>query len=119
GEPAARLLAALDGLGAPPTRPTVEHLLALRARTTEAVDTATRRQELARGLLDRRAELRGRLTAYRAKASRLGVSEDRDVLAADRIAAGLLGRTPCDLAAVTRAVADYRSIIGEKAGRTA
>ncbi|MFE3545372.1 hypothetical protein ACFXK0_20615 [Nocardia sp. NPDC059177] len=119
GEPAARLLAELDALGAQPARPTVEHLLALRVRTGHAVDTATQRQELARGLLDRRAELRGRLTAYRAKAARLGLSEDRDVLAADRIAGGLLGRRPCDLAAVTRAVADYRSIIGEKAGRTA
>ncbi|WP_280343419.1 hypothetical protein [Nocardia neocaledoniensis] len=119
GEPAQRLRAELDTLGAEPTRPTVEHLLALRARAATAAETATRRAELARGLLDRRAELRGRLTSYRAKASRLGVSEDRDVLAADRIAAGLLSRTPCDLAAVTRAVADYRSIIGEKAGRTA
>ncbi|MEV6360463.1 hypothetical protein [Nocardia asteroides] len=119
GEPAERLTAELDTLGAQPTRPTVEHLLALRARADTAAGTAAQRRELAGGLLDRRAELRGRLTAYRAKASRLGVSEDRDVLAADRIAAGLLGRTPCDLAAVTRAVADYRSIIGEKAGRTA
>ncbi|WP_280217200.1 hypothetical protein [Nocardia neocaledoniensis] len=119
GEPAQRLRTELDTLGAEPTRPTVEHLLALRARADAAAETATRRAELARGLLDRRAELRGRLTSYRAKAARLGVSEDRDVLAADRIAAGLLSRTPCDLAAVTRAVADYRSIIGEKAGRTA
>ncbi|MFD6390871.1 hypothetical protein ACWF9G_22385 [Nocardia sp. NPDC055029] len=119
GEPAARLRAELDTLGPHPTRPTVEYLLALRARATQAGETTTRREELARGLLDRRAELRGRLTAYRAKAARLGVSENRDVLAADRIAAGLLSRTPCDLAAVTRAVADYRSIIGEKAGRTA
>ncbi|MFD6396445.1 hypothetical protein [Nocardia sp. NPDC060249] len=119
GEPAPRLRAELDTLGATPDRPTVHHLLALRARAGDAAEKTTRREELARGLLDRRAELRGRLTAYRAKASRLGVSEDRDVLAADRIAAGLLTRTPCDLAAVTRAVADYRSIIGEKAGRTA
>ncbi|MFC9471627.1 hypothetical protein ACFTS5_05480 [Nocardia sp. NPDC056952] len=119
GEPATRLRTELDTLGGTPDRPTVEHLLALRVRAGDAVEKATRREELARGLLDRRAELRGRLTAYRAKASRLGVSEDRDVLAADRIAAGLLTRTPCDLAAVTRAVADYRSIIGEKAGRTA
>ncbi|MFD3743394.1 hypothetical protein [Nocardia sp. NPDC058633] len=119
GEPAAGLRAELDAVGDAPDRPTVHRLLALRARTDRAVEKATRRDELARGLLDRRAELRGRLTAYRAKASRLGVSEHRDVLAADRIATGLLTRTPCDLAAVTRAVADYRSIIGEKAGRTA
>lgn len=119
GEPATGLRAELDTLGSTPDRATVEHLLALRVRAERATEKATRRDELALGLLDRRAELRGRLAAYRAKASRLGVSEDRDVLAADRIAAGLLTRTPCDLAAVTRAVADYRSIIGEKAGRTA
>lgn len=118
GEPGTRLRAALDTLGTDPDRATVEHLIALRVRAAAATDKATHRGELARGLLDRRAELRGRLAAYRAKASRLGVSEDRDVLAADRIAAGLLGRRPCDLGAVTRAVADYRSIIGEKAGRT-
>ncbi|WP_336085647.1 hypothetical protein [Nocardia sp. SSK8] len=119
GEPARTLSAELGTLGTEPTRPTVEHLLALRARVGAAHEIAMRRTELAEGLLDRRAELRGRLTAYRAKADRLGLSEDRDVLAADRIAAGLLGRLPCDLAAVTRAVADYRSIIGEKAGRRA
>ncbi|MDO3650622.1 hypothetical protein [Nocardia mangyaensis] len=119
GEPATRLRAELDTLGAEPTRPTVEHLIALRVRAADAHAKATLRKDLARGLLDRRAELRGRLTSYRAKASRLGVAEDRDVLAADRIAVGLLGRTPCDLGALTRAVADYRSIIGEKAGRTA
>lgn len=119
GEPVERLSGELDTLGTAPTRPTVEHLLALRDRVRHAREIATRRAELADGLLDRRAELRGRLTAYRAKADRLGLSEDRDVLAADRIADGLLGRRPCDLAAVTRAVADYRSIIGEKAGRRA
>ncbi|NKX85873.1 hypothetical protein [Nocardia coubleae] len=119
GAPAATLLAELSTLGDEPTRSTVEHLLALRVRADAAADKTARRTELAQGLLDRRAELQGRLAAYRAKASRLGVAEERDVLAADRIAAGLLTRTPCDLAAVTRAVADYRSIIGEKAGRTA
>ncbi|MFC6010190.1 hypothetical protein [Nocardia lasii] len=119
GEPAARLRAELADLGEVPTRPTVTRLIALRVRIAGAAADARRRQDLARGLLDRRAELRGRLSVSRAKASRLGVSEDRDVLAADRIAAGLLSRTPCDLAAVTCAVADYRSIIAEKAGRGA
>ncbi|KAF0844887.1 hypothetical protein [Nocardia caishijiensis] len=119
GASASALLAELATLSGEPIRSTVEHLLALRARAEDAAGATARRTELAQGLLDRRAELRGRLAAYRAKASRLGVAEERDVLAADRIASGLLTRTPCDLAAVTRAVADYRSIIGEKAGRTA
>ncbi|MGW5313524.1 hypothetical protein ACWEQ0_26980, partial [Nocardia thailandica] len=87
-----------------------------RGRVAAAQARAAERGDLAQGLLDRRAELRGRLQAYRAKAARLGVSEERDVLAADRIAAGLLTRRPCDLGAVTRAVADYRQIVGERKG---
>ncbi|MEU0538892.1 hypothetical protein ABZ319_03415 [Nocardia sp. NPDC005978] len=94
-----------------------ELLLDLRRRLTAAIAAATESEELALNLLDRRSELRGRLSAYRAKAARLGVSEDRDVLATDRIAAGLLTRRPCDLAACTRAVADYRQLIAQKSGR--
>jgi hypothetical protein len=92
-------------------------LLALRRRIAEAIADASTAQQLAQGLLDRRAELRGRLSAYQAKAARLGVGEDRDLLSAAQIAAGLLSRKPCDLAAVTRAVADYQQLIGEKSGR--
>ncbi|MEV6279530.1 hypothetical protein [Nocardia sp. NPDC051832] len=91
----------------------------LRARIADATAAAQADEALAQGLLDRRAELRGRLGAYQAKAARLGISEDREVLAAYQIAAGLLTRNPCDLAAVTRAVADYQQLIGEKkAGKT-
>ncbi|WP_194815500.1 hypothetical protein [Nocardia sp. XZ_19_385] len=94
-------------------------LLGLRTRIAHATDAANADAALAQGLLDRRAELHGRLGGYQAKAARLGVSEDREVLAAYQIAAGLLTRKPCDLAAVTRAVADYQHLIGEKkAGRT-
>lgn len=92
-------------------------LLELRRRIADAQAAATAQLELVQGLLDRRSELRGRLAAYQAKAARLGVSEDRDVMASNQIAAGLLSRKPCDLAAVTRAIADYQQIIGEKAGR--
>ncbi|GAB2661308.1 hypothetical protein [Nocardia goodfellowii] len=94
-------------------------LLGLRRRIADAEQAAHADAALAQGLLDRRAELHGRLGGYQAKAARLGLSEDREVLAAYQIAAGLLGRTPCDLAAVTRAVADYQQLLGEKkAGRT-
>ncbi|MEV0251548.1 hypothetical protein AB0H76_33520 [Nocardia sp. NPDC050712] len=94
-------------------------LLGLRRRIVAATDAAAADEALAQGLLERRAELRGRLGAYQAKAARLGISEDREVLAAHQIAAGLLTRTPCDLAAVTRAVADFQQLIGEKkAGRS-
>lgn len=61
-------------------------------------------------------ELKGRLTAYQAKAARLDLGEDRDLLACSRIASGLLHRQPCDLRAVTRAVADYQELLVEKQG---
>jgi hypothetical protein len=92
-------------------------LLELRRRIAVAIDAARADLQLAQGLLDRQAELRGRLAAYQAKAARLGVSEDQEVLSANRIAAGLLSGRPCDLAAVTRAIVDYRQVITEKSGR--
>ncbi|WP_433603150.1 hypothetical protein ACQPXH_16255 [Nocardia sp. CA-135953] len=109
------LEAELDALSA--KSGTAAELVRLRTRIADADAGAATVEELAQGLLDRRGELRGRLAAYQAKAARLGVSEDRDVLASNQIAAGLLARRPCDLAAVTRAVADFQQIIGEKSGR--
>ncbi|MFE7799683.1 hypothetical protein [Nocardia sp. NPDC057440] len=111
----ATLGAQLEALSANPGAAAA--LLALRRRIAEAIAAAGTAEQLAQGLLDRRAELRGRLAAYQAKAARLGVGEDRDLLSASQIAAGLLSRKPCDLAAVTRAVADYQQLIGEKSGR--
>lgn len=111
----ATLGAQLDALSAHPGAAAT--LLALRRRIAEAIADAGTAEQLAQGLLDRRAELRGRLAAYQAKAARLGIGEDRDLLSASQIAAGLLSRKPCDLAAVTRAVADYQQLIGEKSGR--
>ena len=75
-------------------------------------------EQLAQGLLDRRSELKGRLTGYQAKAARLGLGEDPDLLASSRIAAGLLSRRPCDLRAVTRAITHYQQMIVEKRGKT-
>ncbi|WP_280390580.1 hypothetical protein [Nocardia brasiliensis] len=92
-------------------------LVALRGRIDSALAAAVAAQNLAQGLLDRRAELRGRLAAYHAKAARLGVSEDRDLLAAHETAAALLSGKPCDLAAVTRAVAGYQQLVAAKSGR--
>ncbi|RDI61378.1 hypothetical protein [Nocardia pseudobrasiliensis] len=119
---AASLRAELEALaaqfisGVPPLSAAAA-LLDLRLRISGALETALADEQLGRGLLDRRTELQGRLVAYQAKAARLGVSEDQDVLSSNRIATGLLSRRPCDLAAVTRAVADYRQIIAEKSGR--
>jgi uncharacterized coiled-coil protein SlyX len=99
------------------TAATAASLLELRRRVEAAAGAVAADEQLAQGLLDRRAELRGRLGAYQAKAARLGVGEDRDVLSAHRLADGLLARRPCDLAAVTRAVADFQQIVAEKSGR--
>ena len=82
------------------------------AAADAGLDAATRRaeedHEVLAGLLDRRAELRGRLGALRAKASARGRSED---LALDELhtrARDLLWTAPCDLAAATVAVRAYQ-----------
>lgn len=89
-------------------------LRSLRQRIEVALRVVAEDEELAQGLLDRRAELKGRLTAYQAKAARLDLGEDRDLLACSTFARGLLADRPCDLRAVTRAVADYQKLLVEK-----
>jgi hypothetical protein len=91
-------------------------LRSLRRRIAAALAVVHEDHDLAQGLLDRRIELKGRLTAYQAKAARLDLGEDRDLLASSRIASGLLHRRPCDLRAVTRAVADYQQLLVERQG---
>lgn len=100
------------------TAPDPAALLSLRHRITAALRAAREEEELAQGLLDRRSELKGRLTAYQAKAARLGLGEDRDLLACNRIALGLLSRKPCDLRAVTRAISDYQQMLVDKREKT-
>jgi len=62
-------------------------------------------------LLGRRAELRGLLDAYQAKASRLGAAEDRDLTERYDRARVLLWTAPCDLAAAADAVTGYQQAI--------
>jgi hypothetical protein len=100
------------------TTPDPAALLSLQRRIEAALVAVREHEELAQGLLDRRSELKGRLTAYEAKAARLGLGEDPDLLASSRIAAGLLSRRPSDLRAVTRAITDYQQLIVEKRGKT-
>jgi hypothetical protein len=100
------------------TSPDPKALRSLRRRIDAALQAAREEEQLAQGLLDRRAELKGRLTAYQAKAARLGLGEDRDLLACIRIAKGLLSRQPCDLRAVTRAISDYQQMIADKQEKT-
>jgi hypothetical protein len=77
-----------------------------------AVDAARRRaaelREAADGLVERRAELRGRLDAYRVKGIRFGFAEHPDLTELHRTAHDLLYTRPCDLPAATRAVYGYQ-----------
>ena len=96
--------------------PTALRELALRAES--ALERIRQDQALAQGLLDRRTELKGRLRAYEAKAARLGLAEDPDLLSSRRIASGLLSRKPCDLRAVTQAIVDYQQMVAAKREKT-
>lgn len=96
------------------TMPDPGALRALQRRIALAARTLDNDEQLAQGLLDRRAELAGRLEVYQTKAARLGLGEDRDLLASGRIATGLLARRPCDLREVTRAIADYQQMLVQK-----
>ena len=91
-------------------------LMSLQERIASTLRQMQLHEELAKGLVDRRAELQGRLKAYEAKAARLGLAEDPDLLSSHQIATGLLSRRPCELMAVTRAVADYQQLVSDKRG---
>lgn len=70
------------------------------------------------GLLERRAELRGRLGALAAKAAARGRAEDLDLDALHRDAQALLWNAPCDLAAATVAVRRYQRALDEPPAST-
>jgi len=78
------------------------------------LDTARTALRAITGLLDRRAELRGRLEAYQVKAARLGHAEDRTLEQLHTEAHGLLFTAPCDLPAATRALNRYLKAIQER-----
>ncbi|MEU4803846.1 hypothetical protein [Actinosynnema sp. NPDC023587] len=63
------------------------------------------------GSVERRAELRGRLDAYRAKATARGHAEDAELAALHRAARDVLRAVPCDLRAGTVAVARYQRAV--------
>ncbi|WP_405581636.1 hypothetical protein [Streptomyces sp. NBC_01190] len=60
-----------------------------------------------------RAELRGRLDAYRAKVARLGMAEDPLLIERYDQARRLLWSAPCDLAAAERTVRRYQEAVAE------
>lgn len=98
-------LAALSG-GGWTTRATA--LAELRAAVATATAELAAARDLATGLIDRRAELRGRYEAYHAKSVRLGRAEESELLALGAQVRELLWTRPCDLAAATRALAAYQ-----------
>ncbi|MDQ1652315.1 MAG: hypothetical protein QOI35_1515 [Cryptosporangiaceae bacterium] len=65
-----------------------------------------------------RAELRGRLGAYRAKASRLGGAERPDLTDLADAAKSLLYTAPCDLAAARTAVERYQTAVASLTATT-
>jgi hypothetical protein len=67
--------------------------------------------------LGRRDELRGMLDAYKAKAARLGVTENADLAGRYDEAHALLWTAPCDPAAAEAAVARYQQAILEEGRR--
>jgi hypothetical protein len=77
------------------------------ARTADVRDTAA-------ALLGRRAELRGRLDAYRVKAAQLRLTEDAEITACYQTAYELLWTVPCDLRAATRSLNRYQQAIAAK-----
>lgn len=82
------------------------------------LDAATEQAESDRavlgGLLDRRAELRGRLRALRAKAGARGRAEDLALDALHSEVESLLWTAPCDLPAATVALRRYQRALEEE-----
>jgi hypothetical protein len=64
-----------------------------------------------------RAELRGRLDAYKAMAARLGVSEDPELIERYDQARRMLWSAPCDLRAAEYAVMRYQQALRPPAGQ--
>ncbi|MCW2882892.1 MAG: hypothetical protein JWQ95_6992 [Sphaerisporangium sp.] len=89
----------------------VERLTGLERGVEEALAQAGRAAESIGGLIGRRDELRGRLSAYQAKAVRLGHAEDITLTGLYGVARDLLWTAPCDLRRATVAVAEYQRAI--------
>ncbi|MFI6578444.1 hypothetical protein ACIBFB_21890 [Nocardiopsis sp. NPDC050513] len=82
----------------------------------DATDDAREREVNLTRLLERRAELRGRLDAYRARAVRLGLTGDRRLTELHGAAHWELWRVPCDLRAATVSLAAYLRALQETSG---
>ncbi|GAA4580819.1 hypothetical protein GCM10023176_60880 [Micromonospora coerulea] len=94
-----------------------DELAAAERAAAAAVERAAGLRDAADGLLERRAELRGRLTAYRAEAARLGFAEHTELSRRHRAAEDLLYSSPCDLPAATRALSAYQRYLNDLSER--
>ena len=90
----------------------------LQRSVHEAADDAREREESLTGLLERRAELRGRLDDYRARAVRLGLAGQERLSDLHGRAHWELWTAPCDLRAATVALASYLRVLQELSGIT-
>jgi hypothetical protein len=114
-DPLPMLRERLDRIAAVPGWPArARRIDDLDAAVSAAGATLRAAVERADGLLQRRAELRGRFEAYRAKAARLGLAELPELWSPARDAERLLWSRPCDLAAATRALNAYRRTLAAR-----
>lgn len=90
-----------------------DDLVAVERAAAQARHRAAELRQLAEGLLARRDELRGRLSAYRAKAAARGLAEHPDLTELHAQARALLYAAPCDLRASTRSVHAYQQKLAE------
>lgn len=90
----------------------------LQRKVHEAADNARESEANLTGLLERRAELRGRLNAYRAWAVRLGLADRERLSELHGQVHRELWATPCDLRAATVALASYLRVLQELSGNT-
>jgi hypothetical protein len=89
----------------------------LEERAAAAAKGCRDAERQATALLDRRAELRGLLDAYQAKAMQCGGAEDSELEERHDRARALLWTAPCDLLAAAGAVAAYQQAVLEFCGR--
>jgi hypothetical protein len=106
-----RLTARMDTAGWAALSREADELDRFAASTLDAARTSLR---AITGLLDRRAELRGRLESYQVKAARLGHAEDAELAALHDEAHRILFTAPCDLPGATRALNRYRQAIQDR-----
>jgi hypothetical protein len=85
----------------------------LEESARRAIARCAEQVSLANGLIERRDELRGRLSAYRAKAARSGFAEHQGLTELAASAQALLYTAPCDLRASTRAVHAYQQALAD------